>query len=760
MPVIVPANQLNVAALTADDLYIAILNPPGYISGVPTDVIGLVGTAAWGPVNKAVHLGSAQDALQNFGPISVASLTDPYDLATDLALAFGQASSQASLEGWAVRVTDGTDAAAHGTLSGAASHAAETATIGGTATAADVLTISASGGIVGSASYTVPGSGGPTTTTIAAGLAAAINATPAFAAANVFATNTGPEILIYIPSASSATWAESVTGAVPNATVTIGGTITDADTITLTFTNSHYGAWPTSVVYTVHTGDTLGSIAASLAALINADTLLTAVGVSAAVNGDVITVSQNDPNGSSTVLTDTVGGSATETVTLSNGGDLTAGPTETITLSTGTAATVGMTLTGIFTGSLGNSIQANIALGSATGTFTTIINGPGNLAEYYPNLPGAGFFKALGQAINFGLSGVRGPSQIVRASLVNAAVGPPTPGLYTLSSGTDGRAVSPANLLGTDSLPGTGIYALRQLKPNVGIAWIVGLTDSSVWAACLAFAQSEGTAFLATMPVGSSTSAALTEVSNNGIHDPSFTYVKDWIYFFDPINGNARLVPPTAVIGGTCATLAPQISPSNKPVSLVIGTERFNQWTGQQPYTVSEVGQLESAGIMFVTQPVPGGAYWGIRHGQTTSLLPVTQPFEWWRMTSYLARSFASVMGIFVGQNQSQQPNDPTRAAVRNQLNQFLQFLKSPSVGAGDGLGQIDDFSVVCTFAQNGNAGLGVNTPTSISQHYLFALVRVRYLSSIRFFVLSLQGGTTVVTAGATPGQQLIQQAA
>src|SRR5216684_1486338 len=99
MPVIVPANQLNVAALTADDLYIQILNPPGYIAGTPTDVIGVAGTASWGPVNKAVHLGSSQEAMQQFGPISAASLPDPYDLATDLAIAFGQASSQASLEG-------------------------------------------------------------------------------------------------------------------------------------------------------------------------------------------------------------------------------------------------------------------------------------------------------------------------------------------------------------------------------------------------------------------------------------------------------------------------------------------------------------------------------------------------------------------------------------------------------------------------------------------------------------------------------------
>src|ERR1039458_7652662 len=130
MPII-PATNFNAASLTADDLYIIITNPPGYISGVPTDVFGMVGTASWGPINKAVHVGSPFDALQSFGPISAASLTDPFDIATDLAIAFGQ-SSGSNNEGGAVRVTDGTDLAASGPLAGVATSAAELATLTGT----------------------------------------------------------------------------------------------------------------------------------------------------------------------------------------------------------------------------------------------------------------------------------------------------------------------------------------------------------------------------------------------------------------------------------------------------------------------------------------------------------------------------------------------------------------------------------------------------------------------------------------------------
>jgi hypothetical protein len=104
-------------------------------------------------------------------------------------------------------------------------------------------------------------------------------------------------------------------------------------------------------------------------------------------------------------------------------------------------------------------------------------------------------------------------------------------------------------------------------------------------------------------------------------------------------------------------------------------------------------------------------------------------------------------MGQYVDQLQSQQPNDPLRQAIRTALNSFLTELK--------GLGQIDDFQVVCTFSALPSAkpGFGVNTPDSVAQHYLYALCKVRYLSSVRFFILSLQGGTTVVTVSTGNAQ-------
>lgn len=643
---IAPAGNFNPNSLTADDLYIALQNPPGYISGVPTDVFGQIGTASWGPVNTAVHMGSPFAGLQSFGSISAASLTDPYDLATDLAIAFGQATGQGggNNEGWAVRVTDGTDVSAQGSLAGAATSAAET--------------------------------------------------------------------------------------------VTIGGTIANGDSFIVTFTSSALAGSPISLTIPVLTADTLTTLAAKLAAAVNANAVMVAAGLVARSLVAVCSIYQPTALSPQVTFSKTDGASAT------------------VALSTGATSTAGIVLAGIFTGVIGNGIQAVISAGAATATFNVSIFLPGQgQQELFPNIPAAGFWKALSTALQQGISGFQGPSQIVKPVSYNQAVGAPTPGTFTFSGGTDGRAgVVTATLLGSDTAsPRTGLYALRALTPAVGVVWLVGCTDPTAAPTLLAFGLTEGCSILETMPLGTTTAAALTQVQSAGVHDPAFAWTKDWIYFYDPVNAIQRFVSPNAFIGGYITTQSPAQSPSNKQVQYVVGTERNNPVTGNNPYTESEVGQLESAGVMFIANPIPAGAVFGIRHGQTTSLQRVTAPFEYWRMTTWLARSFGATMGSFVGQLQSAQPNDPLRNAIKNQLNTFLNGLQ----GSNGQVGTIDSFSVICTYnaAQNAVPGNGVNTPDSIAQHYVYAMVRVRYLSSVRFFILTLQGGTTVVTVGAGPGQ-------
>lgn len=638
MTQIVLGSQLNLSALSADDAYIDITSPPGYIQGVPTDVMGFVGTASWGPVDQAVHLGSGPEGVSRFGPVSSAALTDPYDLATDILLAFGQASSLASAEAFCVRVSDGTDVAASKQLEGTASQA-EAVTIGGTITAGDIVSLTISGGPLTSpavVTYTVQSS--DTVDTVAAGLALAVNNSVALKNAFFSATSTSGSAVfdVYYPGATAATFTDSSAS----------------------------------------------------------------------------------------------------------------GVTETLTSATTTGLTNGMTVSAFYTGVLGNGITVTIQAGSLQNTFTVIVQPPPGLglqSETYPNLPSTGFWSALSSALLNGVSS-RGPSQLLKPSAVIPGVGAPTAGTFTLSGGTDGRAgVTTSTLLGTNGTPPTGVWALANTQPAVGVAWLTGCHDSTAYPTMLQFGQSVGCLTLNAMPSGTSTSQAQTIYQTAGIEDPSFAYVNDWIYWLDTANNQMRLSPPTAVIGGHTAVLSPEQSPGNKAVYGIIGTTR-NGPNGNVPYTPSEVGQLESIGVLFISNPIPAGNIFGLRHGQTTSNNQATKPVEYWRMTSFIARSFATVTGQYVDQLQSAKAGDPLRRSVRTTMNQFLKQLQ--------GNNQIDSYNVICTYngASNATPGNGINTNASIAQHYMYALAKVKYLSSVRFFILAMQGGTTVVTVQAAAG--------
>lgn len=632
--------SLNIAGLSAPDIYTQIVKPPSYVRGVPTDVIGLCGTASWGQLNKPVHLGSGQDAVANFGAMSAASLTDPYDLATDLFLAFGQATSEATLEGWAVRVSDGTDVAALAAIPGAAA-LLKTATLSGSIAASDVLNI--------------------------------------------------------------------------------------------IFTSSSLTGSPITVSVTASGIDTLTTLAAKFATAINANTVLKAAGVYATSAVAVVNIY------SAAAISPAI----TYTSSVSPG-------SETVTLAAGTSLSAGVTLTAVSTGVLGNQIGINVQAGAITNTWTVTVLPFAGTPEVYSNIPGGiGFWQTLVNALANGLNGVRGPSQYVRGSNVNPAVGDPTAQTTVLAGGTDGRAgVTAATLLGSDTaIPRTGIFALRGVSPAVGIAWMVGVTDTTVAANFLTFGLTEAVSCLFSFAAGQTTAQALATRASTGISDAAWLWTKDWIYMFDPINNVTRLVPETAVVGGEWATQGPAESALNQPVNLVVGTERNNPISGNTPYTESEIGQLQNAGILVITNPVPGGQYFGIRTGASTSADPVTAPMEWWRLTAFIARSLDKGMGKFVGQLQSQQPNDPLRNSVKSNLNNFINLL----VGAG----QADSGVGICALStsQTAKPGMGINTPTSIQQHFLFALCQITYLSSVWFFVVQLQGGTTVVTV--QPGQQV-----
>src|SRR3954462_14441184 len=106
---IVQQGTINTTALLVPDLIIQIV-PPSWtlLNGVPTNILGIVGTANWGPVNSPVIASGVADTARQFGPMQARK----FDLGTAVAAAALQGAANFRL----VRVTDGTDVAASGTL--------------------------------------------------------------------------------------------------------------------------------------------------------------------------------------------------------------------------------------------------------------------------------------------------------------------------------------------------------------------------------------------------------------------------------------------------------------------------------------------------------------------------------------------------------------------------------------------------------------------------------------------------------------------
>ena len=102
---IVQQGSINTTSLVVPDLYVQIVPPQSLVlNGVPTNVVGVVGTASWGPIGQPVIVATMADYAQSFGPV----VARKYDMGTQVATAVQQGAQDFRC----VRVTDGTDTAA------------------------------------------------------------------------------------------------------------------------------------------------------------------------------------------------------------------------------------------------------------------------------------------------------------------------------------------------------------------------------------------------------------------------------------------------------------------------------------------------------------------------------------------------------------------------------------------------------------------------------------------------------------------------
>jgi hypothetical protein len=206
--------------------------------------------------------------------------------------------------------------------------AAVNARIGGSATAADVLTLTVSDSALPdgevSVSYTVQS--GDSLTEIAAALAVAVNTNSDLQNLGVTAIPAGAILTMRSVSANITTYEATVStdatetmtfGVTENFVVnaTIGGSKTTGDTVSLTVFDAALTGGFKTITYTVLSADTLSTIAAGLTAAVNADSDLTSLGVTATSAGAVITMKSTSDN--AITYSQSTSSGATETMTLS-----------------------------------------------------------------------------------------------------------------------------------------------------------------------------------------------------------------------------------------------------------------------------------------------------------------------------------------------------------------------------------------------------------------------------------------------------------
>lgn len=249
------------------------------------------------------------------------------------------------------------------TLTTWANGAAKLVTLTGTVTTGDVVNIKFTNAKLATGAqnfqYTVL-STDTSLTILATSIASAINADALLAPAGITATSAlGVVSLHWAESAGSMTFATSTNGL---ETATLGGSITATDVITITVTDASVAGSPLAIPYTVQVTDTTNTIlAASIAALLEGTTALTAAGINTTSALGVIKMQSKSVT--ATTYARTLSGGATETLTLAGGptetSTLSGGPTETLTVANPTAGTETLTPTTPLAGGAGPIIPSS-----------------------------------------------------------------------------------------------------------------------------------------------------------------------------------------------------------------------------------------------------------------------------------------------------------------------------------------------------------------------------------------------------------------
>lgn len=317
-----------------------------------------------------------------------------------------------------------------------------------------------------------------------------------------------------------------------------------------------------------------------------------------------------------------------------------------------TAPATGLTLTALHTGTLSNTLKATLSAGTnslpGTLTYKLTVFYTGQVPEIFDNVGGSGatFWTNLTNAVNLGQSGVRGPSNLVLAT-VGAGTAAPTLTTYTLAGGTNGNSsVTSATLIGTDGLTRTGMYAMRDTVAS--LALIADLTDTTKWSAVEAFAKQTFIYFAVPGAIGQqdSVSTAISNLQGTGVDNPNLVaMLGDWIYYYNQFTNTTPLGSLAAFRSGLLATLQPWESVINKPIVGIIATQKSRE---NRHYSSADKAALRDGRLDVIGSPSAGGAYFSALLGCNTSSNQLSRLDNYPRMNAYLGRTIDLLLGGFI----------------------------------------------------------------------------------------------------------------
>ena len=394
------------------------------------------------------------------------------------------------------------------------------------------------------------------------------------------------------------------------------------------------------------------------------------------------------------------------------------------------------TLTALYTGSLGNALAITLATGSKANTWRATITLPGLQPEVFDNIPGFGtaFWTNLAAAINAGNGTQRGPSQLVAATAggTSATASAMTVAFASGTPGSDGATtITAATLIGQDTIPRRGLYALRGQGCSIGL--LADADDPTQYTTQAAFGLAEGVYMILTGPASDTIANAVATKASAGLDIYACKLMfGDWLWWNDQSNATLRLVSPQGFTAGRLANLSPEQSSLNKPLYGVVGSQKSGTpGSGQSTsYSAAELGVLLQAGIDVIANPQPAGSFWGVRGGHNSSSNAATNGDNYTRLTNYIAATLAAGMGQYVGQV----VNNALFRRIRATQLSFLQAMLSQGLlGSQDGT---LPFSVICDTSNNPTSRTGLG--------YVQSDAQIRFQAINEKFIVNMEGGQTV----------------